>query len=520
MDEECKFVKQFTIAMKIFSCKQIREIDEYTIKQEPIASVDLMERAAGQLFRWITDKFGRSAHFVVFAGPGNNGGDGIALARLLVNNRYDAEVHYVNYTEKTSADWELNRKRLETETAISLDFITNANQFPTISSGDIVIDAIFGSGLTHPVEGLAGEVIKKINEIDPTVISIDIPSGLFGEDNCENSFASVIKADFTLTFQFPKLAFMFAENAPYVGEWEVLPIGLDSNIIRNTYSSYILLDKSDIAPLLKKRNKFDHKGNFGHGLLVSGSLDKMGAAVMGAMAALRTGIGLITCHIPSCGSLIIQSASPETMIRTDLAQDFISEIGNTDSFSAIGIGPGIGIELETQKALHSLLSGCKKPMVIDADALNILSLNKKLFSLLPAGTVLTPHPKEFERLTEKQENSFTRLKSQVEFSQKHKCIIVLKGAHTSVTTPEGKVMFNSTGNPGMATAGSGDVLTGIILSLLAQGYTPENASVLGVYLHGLAGDIAAKRSCYESIIASDIIMNLGNAFNKIRETEA
>jgi NAD(P)H-hydrate epimerase len=245
----------------------------------------------------------------------------------------------------------------------------------------------------------------------------------------------------------------------------------------------------------------------------------MGAAVLGAGAALRTGIGLITCHIPSCGSLIMQSALPEAMVKMDKSEEYISDIGNTDSYSAVGVGPGLGTEPKSQKALHNLLPECKKPMVIDADAINILSLNKKWLSLLPAGTVLTPHPKEFERLAGKTDDGFARLKRQIEFSKDHNCIVVIKGAHTSVTTPEGKVLFNSTGNPGMATGGSGDVLTGIILSLLAQGYTSENAAVLGVYLHGIAGDIAAGESCYESIIASDIIISIGKAFNKIREVE-
>ncbi|MEI6049903.1 MAG: NAD(P)H-hydrate dehydratase [Bacteroidota bacterium] len=502
--------------MKVFSCEQIREIDEQTIKHEPIASVNLMERAAEQLFKWIAGRYNRSQRVLVFVGPGNNGGDGLALARMLAVNRYNVEVHYVKFAEKTSGDWEINRRRLETATLVPLNNLTSSDQFPVISSGDIIIDAIFGSGLTRPVEGLSGEVIEQINRADATIISIDIPSGLFGEDNSKNTYKTVIKADYTLSFQFPKLSFMFAENSPYLGEWVVLPIGLNKDAIRNTSSPWFLLEKKDIAPLIKKRNQFDHKGNFGHGLLVSGSSGKMGAAVLGALAALRTGVGLITCRVPACGILIVQSAVPEAMVSMDSSENFISDIGNTGSFSAVGIGPGLGTEPESQKALQHLLSECKKPMVIDADALNILSLNKEWLSLFPAGTVITPHPKEFERLAGKSDNGFARLKRQIGFSKEHNCIVVLKGAHTSITTPEGKVFFNSSGNPGMATAGSGDVLTGIILSLLAQNYTPENAAVLGVYLHGVAGDIAASESCYESTIASDIIFSIGKAFNKIR----
>lgn len=502
--------------MKIFSCEQIREIDAITIRFEPIASIDLMERAARQMYNWITERYGISSHFVVFAGPGNNGGDGLALARILAENEYSAEVYYIKFTDKTSDNWELNRKRLESTPNVKINFLTSADQLPVISSNSVIIDAILGSGLTRPVEGLAAELIKEINNSDSTVISIDMPSGLFCEDNSRNSYCNVVTADFTLSFQFPKLSFMFAENAPYLGEWVVMNIGLDRNAIRNTVTPYNFTENSDVLPLLKKRNKYDHKGNFGHGLLISGSSGKMGAAVLGAGAALRTGIGLITCHIPSCGSFVVQSSLPEAMVKADISENYISETGSTELFSAVAIGPGLGTKKETQHALVSLLSECKKPMVLDADALNILSMNKEWLALIPPGSVLTPHPKEFERLAGKTLNGYARLMKQVEFSKDHNCIVVLKGANTSVSTPDGNIFFNSTGNPGMATGGSGDVLTGIILSLLAQNYKPSNAAILGVYLHGVAGDLAAGESCFESIIASDIINCIGKAFNNIR----
>ena len=505
--------------MKLFRSDQIKQIDADTIQDEPIASVDLMERAAGQLLRWYLPRFERSRRVFIFAGPGNNGGDGLALARLLESNRYEPQVYYVDFTEKTSADWKLNLQRLKTETNVVMHSITKADQFPVISSGDIIIDAIFGTGLTRPVEGLAGDVIKLINRVNSTVISIDIPSGMFGEDNTGNDYEKIVSADYTLSFQIPKLSFMFAENAPYLGEWDVLPIGLSDSSIRNIVSPFILSEKSEVSSLLKKRNKFDHKGVFGHGLLISGSSGKMGAAVLGAESALRTGIGLITCHVPACGVIIIQSSVPEAMVEPDTNEKHVSSIGNTDSYDAVGIGPGIGQEPASQEALKKLLTECKKPMVLDADALNILSMKKESLSLLPERVILTPHPKEFERLAGKSGNSYQRLNRQIEFSKEYKCIVVLKGAHTSITTPEGKVFFNSTGNPGMATAGCGDALTGILLSLLAQGYTSENAAVLGVFLHGLAGDIAAGELCYESMIATDIIKCLSKAFNTLREEE-
>jgi NAD(P)H-hydrate epimerase len=503
--------------MKLFRSDQIKKIDEQTISEEPVNPVDLMERAAGQLFRWYLQKFDRSRYIYIFVGPGNNGGDGLALARLLDSDRYKVTVCYVEFTQKTSEEWKINLQRLKNETKVKLINVTGTDQVPVVSENDVIIDALFGTGLTRKVTGLAADVIKLVNLSEAIVISIDIPSGMFAEDNTLNDSESIVSADFTLSFQFPKLSFMFAENAHYLGDWIILPIGLSKNAIRNGTSPYTYLERSDAAVLLKKRNKFDHKGIYGHGLLVAGSFGKTGAAVLGVKAALRSGIGLITCHTPLNGVLIVQSAIPEAMVNPDRNEKHLSEIGNTDLFDAVGIGPGIGTEPESQRVLHKLLEEFRNPIVIDADGLNILSLNKEWYSLISERTIMTPHPKEFERLAGKSVNSFDRLTRQIEFSRYHKCIVILKGANTSITTPEGKVYFNSTGNPGMATAGTGDVLTGILLSLLSQGYTAENAAVLGVYLHGLAGDLAAGELCFESIIASDIINSLSAAFNKLRE---
>jgi NAD(P)H-hydrate epimerase len=379
-----------------------------------------------------------------------------------------------------------------------------------------VIDAIFGSGLTRPAEGLAEQVINKINQTESVVISVDIPSGLFGEDNSLNNTESIICADYTLSFQFPKLCFMFPENSRFTGEWHILTIGLSSNAIRNTSTPYSFLENDYACSLLKKRETFDHKGKYGHGLLIAGSYGKLGASVLGARAALRTGIGLITCHVPGCGYQVIQTSVPEAMVRVDKNETHTSDIETTDTFDAVGIGPGIGTDPVTQNAFHGFLNNNQKPIVIDADGINILGLNKHWLSELHGETILTPHIREFERITESADNSYKRLEKQAEFASRYKCVVVLKGAHTSIATPQGNVYFNSTGNPGMATAGSGDALTGMILSLLSQGYSPENASVIGVYLHGLAGDIAAAKSGYESIIASDIIDNIGNAFLRMK----
>jgi len=504
--------------IKLFRSDQVRQIDAYTISEEPVSSIDLMERAATQLLKWFLIKFDRSERIFIFAGPGNNGGDGLALARLLSINGYETEVWYIDFTEKTSEDWKINFQRLKNETNVRINILKSTEQFPVITERDIIVDAVFGTGLTRAINGLAAEIIRLINNSPARIVSIDIPSGLSGEDNSANNSQTIIKACYTLTFQFPKLSFLFPENSQFTGEWISLPIGLSSNAIRNTESPYYLLDGKYVASLLKKRNKFDHKGTFGHGLLISGSEGKAGAAVLGSKAALRAGIGLLTCHLPSRSLSILQSSIPEAMADPDQNEDHFSFIGDTGSFSAVGVGPGIGTDPDTQQAFLNLLRECRKPMVIDADALNILSLHNDWYSLLAEGTILTPHPKEFERLAGKTADSYERLNRQMEFSRTYRCIVIVKGAHTCITTPDGRAIFNSTGNPGMATAGSGDVLTGILLSLLSQGYSPENAAVSGVYLHGLAGDIAAGELCYESIIASDIINNLANAFKRLRES--
>lgn len=502
--------------MKIFTSEQIRAIDKFTIENEPVSSADLMERASLRLYNWIEKRFGRAKHFVIFAGPGNNGGDSLALSRILHNNGYSVEIHYVKFSDKTSADWEHNRIRIEKETPVRFNELTNEDQFPMISSDDIIIDSVFGTGLTRPPVGLPAEVIKRINLSGARKISVDIPSGLSGEDNSNNKDDCIIKADYTLSFQFPKLAFMFPENAVFTGEWHILDIELDNNAIWNTKSPLNFIEKNDIVLLLRKRNKFDHKGNYGHGLVIAGSEGKMGAAVLCAGAALRSGIGLVTCHIPSGGNLILQSALPEAMTESDDSDIYFTGVRNIDKYTAIGAGPGLGTAAATQEAVLKLISEYKKPVVLDADALNILSMNQEYLSKLQANTILTPHPKEFERLAGSTRNGYERLQLQIDFSKRYKCFVILKGSHSSITTPDGNVFFNSTGNPGMATGGSGDVLTGILLSLLAQGYSPESAAITGVYLHGLAGDIAASENGFESMIASDIIKCIGKSFNKIR----
>ncbi|MBO7523290.1 MAG: NAD(P)H-hydrate dehydratase [Bacteroidales bacterium] len=500
--------------MKIFTCDQVRQLDSLTIKNEPISSVDLMERAASKVAELLADY--SDYHKYIFVGPGNNGGDGLVIARLLSEKREKVTVVVVKISDHFSDDFSVNFKRLKTSANLSVCEINKIDDFPIIPSDAIIVDAIFGSGFSRPATGLAADVIRKINDLGRVVVSVDMPSGLFGEDNGSNTRDTIIKASHTYCFEFPKLSSMFPENADYYGTVHIVPIGLDEEAKRSIDTPYLFLQKDDIFSRIKDRAKFSHKGTYGHALMIGGSYGNMGAVVLGAKAALRTGAGLVSCHVPSCGNDIIQIAVPEAMVSRDDNPEKLTMIPDVDKYSAISVGPGIGTDVSTKKMLESLLRTNKR-LVIDADALNIISSDNSLLDLLPSGSILTPHPKEFERLVGKWSDEYQRLQKQIDFSRRYNCFVVLKGANTSISSPDGRVFFNSTGNPGMATAGSGDVLTGIIVSLLAQKYDPFDAAIVGVYLHGMAGDIAASKTSQYSLIASDIIDNIGEAYNTIKK---
>lgn len=501
--------------MKLFTCKQIAKIDQLTMKLEPISSLDLMERASGQVTEWIIHHTEIEKDIYIFAGPGNNGGDALAVARLLTWRNFRCTVWLADFGRQLKADAAFNLQRLESQNKVLLKKMISADDIPKIPANTVIVDGLFGSGLSKPLTGLAKSIVESINKSGAKVISIDMPAGLFGEDNSQNDFSAIVRANYTLTFQFPKLSFLFPENDIFVGDWEVLPIGLHAEAILRTQSKYFSLNKTFISGTLKKQAKFSHKGTYGHALLIAGSYGKMGAAILASKACLRAGVGLLTSHIPRLGYEIIQNAVPEAMTSIDISETVFSEIPELTPFSAIGIGPGLAKNPESQSALKSLLQAKPHKLVIDADALNILSENQDWYALLPENAILTPHPKEFERLAGSSVNSYERLQKQVAFSMKHKVIVVLKGAYTCIAVPDGSVFFNSTGNPGMATAGSGDVLTGIILGLLAQNYTAEEAATIAVYLHGMAGDIAAEKYSMHSLIAGDIIEKLGAAFLRL-----
>ena len=507
--------------MKILPVEKIREADAFTIENEPIDSIDLMERAASKVYEWFMKRCKtKEVSVKIFCGIGNNGGDGLALARMLYFSGIIPQVFIVRYSDKMSRDCEMNFTRLKEDTEVPMYDIFSEDDFPQIYDNDIVIDAIFGSGLNRPIEGFTAELIKYINKSNAIKIAIDIPSGLMAVSGQQSAVSSqqsvahsILKADYTLSFQFPKLAFMFPEYDAFVGKWEVLDIKLHKDFIDNVETLNFYTTEDVVKPIIRKRTKFSHKGTYGHALLVAGSSGKTGAALLAAEACLRTGVGLLTAHLPKDALLPMQVYLPEAMTSIDKSSTHCTEIKDILPYTAIGVGPGIGKNEETVTLLKKIIQEATQPLVLDADALNIIADNPTWLSFLPDNTILTPHPKEFDRMFGKTNNSFERLELQRKMSVVHNIIIVQKGAHTAITFTNGTCFFNSTGNPGMATAGSGDVLTGMILSLLAQRYTPQEAALLGVYLHGKAGDVAAEKLGMESMIARDIIGNLQFAIN-------
>ncbi len=502
--------------MKILNADIIRKADQFTIANEPISSIELMERASIAFVDWFELNYDKARKVFIFCGTGNNGGDGLAIARILISKNWDVNTFVINRSAKRSDDFLINYKKLSELTTIS-DIEKNDDLNFAVDKKDIAIDAIFGSGLTREVRGIYAETIDYIHSSLATIISVDTPSGLFID--IPSSKKSIIKADHVLSFQLPKLAFLLPENEPYVKNWSMVDIGLDIDFIRNQNTNFEYIDLPLIKDMYISRSKFSHKTNFGRLLLVAGSWGKMGAAVLCAKSCVKSGGGLVTAYIPKCGYAIMQTSIPEVMVSVDTSEHFVSEVPELATFDAIGVGPGLSNQVLTHGFMKSILKVYKKTMVLDADALNIIADDIELLSMLPQDSVLTPHPGEFKRLVGKWKDDFERLDLQIDMSKKYGVIVVLKGAHTSISTPSGRVYFNSTGNPGMATGGSGDVLTGIITALLGQKYSPENAAILGVYLHGLAADIAVKFLGEESLSASDIIDYLPQAFMEIKGSD-
>ena len=484
--------------MKIFPTAAVKRIDAYTIENEPISSIMLMERAAAALTRAILGRYPQGA-FAVFAGQGNNGGDALAVARMLAVAGHAVDVWVVAPTERLSPDCAANLQSLQAMAAgglFSLALHNAGSSFapPQIEAGTVVVDGLFGSGLTRPVEGLYATVINFINSLPNEVVAIDIPSGLMGEDNSCNNYSNIVKATVTYTLQFPKLSMLFAENAPYVGEFETLDISLSKEAMDKEPTPYSITTAATMEPLLPRRSKHAHKGCFGRALLVAGSEGMAGASVLAARAALRSGVGLLTLCVPRCNNTIVQRSVPEAMTILSSTESYISTMPATDKYTAVAVGPGLGQAQATEEALLALIDSCRVPMVVDADALNLIAAHagERWLALradapsacvLPS-LILTPHPGELSRLTGQPAGDCLAdlIGTASRFAQTHGVTVNAKNAR-SVITDGRRAYINPTGNSALAKGGSGDVLSGITATLAAQGCDALTAAVLAAYLH-------------------------------------
>ena len=491
--------------MKIFSSEVIREIDKATCEAQGIDSIDLMERAAAAVCFEIETRFNPEQRIVIMAGPGNNGGDALSVARILYEHGYrKIEIFLFNVMGKLSHDCSEEKKKLCEIENIDFTEVIHDFQPPHLSGDDVVIDGLFGSGLRGALQKGFLTLVRYINESGAFIVSIDIPSGLSGEWNDNVSRRDMIHADLTLTFQFPRLSFFFEENEEVLGEWKILDIGLDEATIKEMSVDFMLVEQKNVRPWLKKRKLFTVKRDYGSVLIFAGSTGMTGAAVFAAKSALRSGAGLVTVHSARVSLPIVQSTVPEALFEPDRSENFISDMTVHHNHQALAVGPGIGINEKTIDALESLLKTYKNPLILDADAINCMARRPHLLSLLPSQSIITPHIGEFDRLFGESGSNEARLKKAIDMAKYYNIIIVLKGHYTATVRPTGRVYFNSNGNPGMATAGSGDVLTGVITSFIAQGFHPGLAATLGVFVHGMAGDMANEKWGEYGMLSSEI----------------
>ncbi len=507
--------------MKLFSSKQLYEAENQTIKKQGIETFDLMERAATQLFTWIDSRLkGAQVPIHIFCGIGNNGGDGLALGRMLINNGYNVKIYIANFTDKRSKCFLTNYNRIKESTKSWPILMTSEHDFPQIQNDDIIIDCLFGIGINRPIEGWVKQLIQYLNSQAAFKLSVDIPSGLSANEPLLDAEA-VLKANHTLTFHSPKLSFFLPETGVFVPYFEILDLGFDAEYISETTPIAQLIAQPEAQQFYKQRSKFSHKGNYGHALIIGGSKGKVGAVSLASKAALKAGAGLVTAYVPEGANVILQTSVPEVMTLCDNSEDYLQHIDFEMIPTCIAIGMGMGQHEQSGLALGELFEKLSNvPVVIDADALNLMAKDKSLLEKIPKQSILTPHEGELKRLLGAWKNDFDKIEKAKAFSKKHEVILIIKGAHSLVVNGEA-IYINTTGNPGMATAGSGDVLSGIIAGLLAQGYDALLATVFGVYLHGSAGNLAAFEDGYEALTASTIIDYIGKAYLELfkQETE-
>ncbi|MFP3593792.1 NAD(P)H-hydrate dehydratase [Chryseobacterium sp. SIMBA_038] len=498
--------------MKIFTAEQIRKCDEFTISDEPVSSIQLMERAAQSCVDWIYENCKNHRNFTIFCGSGNNGGDGFAIAKMLYLKGFDVDV-FVDPKAKYSNDANVNFKELKEVSGVLIKSFKDVESY-RFDSRTVIIDALFGTGLSRELEGDYKQLVNDLNSKNNVRISIDVPSGLF-TDVISDENSTIFKADYTLSFQFWKKSFLHPETGKYTGKVVILDINLSEEYISNTSTPDFVIDDKIVESIFKPRNEFSHKGTYGKVTIAAGSYGKVGAAILATKSALKTGTGLTFTLAPKCGYEILQTSCPEAMFIQG-GENYIDQF-DIDETSVCGIGPGLGTDSETEKSLLKFLKQYPKSLLLDADALNIISKDEKNLKLIPKKSIITPHPKEFERLFGATKNSFERVELARKKANELQIYIVLKDHHTQIITPEGNVFYNIAGNSGLAKGGSGDILTGIITSFLAQGYSEENAAIFGVWFHGKAAEFASEKYSKESMLPTDVINEFGNVFEELNK---
>ncbi len=503
--------------MKLFTTEEIRAIDRRTIEQEGVPSLELIERVAEGVADEISSRWRSNKPTMVFAGPGNNGADALGAARLLFERGFRPEVFLFNIGgDKLSTDCAASRDRMLAEVPdIIFHEVKDRFSMPKITTNHLVIDGLFGSGLREELQGGFKSLVQYINDENATVVSIDLPSGMFGDWNPQIVNRNTIHATLTLAIQFPRISFFIPDNAELIGEWKIIDIGLSEKAIATSPANFCLVEQRDVHRRLRHRKEFASKADFGSGILYAGSYGMVGEALLAARGALRAGVGKLTVNSPKCGYQIMQSSVPEALFRHNRGEINIIDIHPERDFSAIAVGPGIGTNELTVKAVEDFLASINQPVILDADALNCIAIKPSILNTIPVLSILTPHAGEFDRLFGPQPSAEARLRKAIEMAKYYNILIILKGRYTAIVRPDGKVYFNSSGCPAMATAGSGDVLTGVLLSMLAQGYPAELASLIAVYVHGLAGEMAAAEQGEYGVTAGDIASYIGKAISEI-----
>lgn len=510
--------------MKILTNEDIRRIENRTLERQGISRTELIERVAGAVAAEVKALCRPENKLIVLAGWGNNGADAMETARVLAAEGYRPEIFFFNIGNRLSEECAEMRDRAMATPGITLHEITGNESFhwPEPEPGTTIIDGLFGSGLNRPLPRTFQLLAHNINESGATVVSIDIPSGLFAEWNGTASRQDMLHATVTVAVEAPKLAFMFGDNADVVGNWKTIRIGYDNDAIRQAPFSFVLVDRSLARRFLEQRKPFSSKADYGSALIVAGSYGMMGAAILATRGALRSGAGKVTTFSCSQGNVILQTAVPSAMFKADKSPNYISNINFEDTYDAFGVGPGMGTNEDTANAFEKFVkavAAAGKRMVVDADALNIIAKRPNILNYLPPLSILTPHAGEFDRIFGASANDEERLKKAIKSAEDYHIIIVLKGRYTAVIRPDGKVMFNSSGTPAMATPGCGDVLTGVICGLMASGMKSEYAAFVGPYVHGLAGEMAEKLHGQFGVTAEDIADNIGAAFRSIMNYE-